>query len=359
MIPTDETAEPVILTRATAEAFAAALLVAAGVPDPDAEIAARCLVRADLRGVDTHGMVRLPGYLDRIAKGLVDPAPKLVFEAVAPAAARLDGQNGLGFVVASRAVDHGIDMAREMGLGLIGVRNSTHYGMAATYLLQAIEAGFAAMVYTNASPALPPWGGRAEMFGTSPFAVGVPAPGSVPFVLDMAPTVVARGKIRKAARDGRPIPEGWALDAEGRPTTDASAAMAGGVLLPIGGAKGSGLSMMLDILCGVLTGARYGGEVGDQYKRYDRPQGVGHFILVMRPDLFLPADEIAARMGDLVGRVKANPKAAGVDEIFMPGEIEARREAERLIHGIPYARADLAPLVDLARAAGITPPMGL
>lgn len=349
----------ITLHHTAAKSFAEALLQAAGVPRADAEIAARCLVRADLRGVDTHGMVRLPGYLDRIAKGLVDPAPQLDFEAVAPNAAKLDGKAGLGFVVATRAVDHGIAMAREMGLGLIGVRNSTHYGMAATYLLQAIEAGFAAMVFTNASPALPPWGGRGEMFGTSPFAVGVPAPGSVPFVLDMAPTVVARGKIRKAARDGQPIPEGWALDAEGRATTDATAVMSGGVLLPIGGAKGAGLSMLLDILCGVLTGARYGGEVGDQYKRFDRPQGVGHFILVMRPDLFLPADEVAARMEDLVGRVKSNPKAADVDEIYMPGEIEARREATRLAQGIPYRRADLAPLVDLAQAAGIAPPDGL
>jgi LDH2 family malate/lactate/ureidoglycolate dehydrogenase len=355
----DGKGDRIMLGHATAEAFAAALLRASGVPQADAEVAARCLVRADLRGVDTHGLIRLPGYLDRIAKGLVDPAPKLVFEAVAPNAARLDGQNGLGFVVASRAVNHGIALAREMGLGLIGVRNSTHYGMAATYLLQAIEAGFAAMVLTNASPALPPWGGRGEMFGTSPFAVGVPAPGSVPFVLDMAPTVVARGKIRKAAREGRAIPEGWGLDAAGRDTTDPAAVLAGGVLLPIGGAKGAGLSMMLDILCGVLTGARYGGEVGDQYKRFDRPQGVGHMILVMRPDLFLPAKEVAARMGDLVGRIKANPKAAGVDEIYMPGEIEARREALRLIQGIPYASADLAPLVDLARRAGIAPPLGL
>lgn len=355
----DGQGDRITLDHGAASGFAAALLQAAGVPPADAEIAARCLVRADLRGVDTHGMIRLPGYLDRIAKGLVDPAPKLAFEAVAPNAARLDGKNGLGFVVATRAVDHGIALAREMGMGLIGVRNSTHYGMAATYLLQAIEAGFAAMVFTNASPALPPWGGRGEMFGTSPFAVGVPAPGSVPFVLDMAPTVVARGKIRKAAREGRPIPEGWGLDAEGRETTDPAAVMAGGVLLPIGGAKGAGLSMMLDILCGVLTGARYGGEVGDQYKRFDRPQGVGHFILVMRPDLFLPAAEIAARMADLVTRVKANPKAAGVDEIYMPGEIEAAREAQRIAQGIPYARADLAPLADLARAAGITPPKGL
>jgi LDH2 family malate/lactate/ureidoglycolate dehydrogenase len=349
----------VTLDRGVAEGFAAALFGAAGVPPGDAETAARCLVRADLRGVDTHGIVRVPGYLDRIARGLVDPAPVLEFEAVAPAAARLDGKNGLGFVVATRAVDHAIGMAREAGLGLVGVRNSTHYGMGATYLLQAVEAGFAAMVFTNASPAIPPWGGRAEMFGTSPFAVGVPAPGSVPFVLDMSPTVVARGKIRKAAREGRAIPEGWALDAEGRPTTDPDAVLAGGALLPIGGAKGAGLSMMLDILCGVLTGARYGGEVGDQYKRFDRPQGVGHFILVMRPDLFLPAEEVAARMGDLVARAKANPKAAGVEEIYMPGEIEARREAARRDAGIPYRRVDLAPLAEAAARLGVAVPVEL
>ena len=212
------------------------------------------------------------------------------------------------------------------------------------------------MIFTNASPAMPPWGGRAELFGTSPFAVGVPAPGSVPFVLDMSPTVVARGKIRKAAREGRPIPEGWALDAAGRPTTDPEAALSGGTLLPIGGAKGAGLSMMLDILCGVLTGAQFAGGVGDQYKRFDRPQGVGHFILVMRPDLFLPADQVAARMATLVATVKANPKAAGIDEIYMPGEIEARREQDRIATGIPYRVVDLAPLVAAARRLSVPLP---
>jgi len=356
--PDTPQSQEVILGADAARDFAAGLFAAAGVPGADAAIAATCLVRADLRGVDTHGIVRMPTYLQRLSQGLVTPAPQLEFEPVAPSVARLDACNALGFVAATRAVDHAIGLARDTGLGLVGVRNSTHYGMAATYLLQAIEAGFAAMIFTNASPALPPWGGKAEMFGTSPFAVGVPSPQSVPFVLDMAPTVVARGKIRKAHREGQPIPEGWALDAEGRATTDPGAALQG-VLMPIGGAKGAGISMMLDILCGVLTGARFGGDVSDQYKRFDRPQGVGHFILVMRPDLFLPADEVAARMAELVGLVKSNPKADGVDEIFMPGEIEGRREAERLVAGIPYRRADLMPLVEAARAAGVAVPPGL
>lgn len=354
----DDTAM-VTLQADDAAILASGLFSAAGVPVDDAALAARCLVRADLRGVDTHGIVRVPGYLARIEKGLVDPAPDLVFENVAAAAARLDGRNGLGFVVAARAVDHAISLAEGAGLGLVGVRNSTHFGMAATYLLKAIEAGFGAMVFTNASPAMPPWGGRSEMFGTSPFAVGIPAPGAIPFVLDMAPTVVARGKIRKAAREGRAIPEDWALDGDGKRTTDPDAVLDGGTLLPIGGVKGAGLSMMLDILCGVLTGAQFGGEVGDQYKRFDRPQGVGHFILVFRPDLFVSADEAAARMAELARRVKGAPRADGVDELFFPGEIEGRREAERRISGIPYRKVDLAPLVEASRAAGLSLPEGL
>ncbi len=349
--------ESIVLTAEAARDFAAALFAAAGVPEADATIAARCLVRADLRGVDTHGIVRIPGYLTRIEAGLVDPAPEFVFEPVGPSVARLDGRNGLGFVIASRAVGHAVTLADEHGIGLIGVRNSTHFGMGATYLLQAIEAGYGAMVFTNASPAMPPWGGRGELFGTSPFAVGMPAPGSVPFVLDMSPTVVARGKIRKAEREGRAIPEGWAVDGAGNPTTDPSAALKGG-LLPIGGAKGAGLSMMMDILCGVLTGARFAGDVGDQYKVFDRPQGVGHSIFVFRPDLFVTAEEAAARMAHLVETVKAAPKAAGVEEIFMPGEIEGRCEARRLSEGIPYRRVDLAPLVEIAEAGGLPLPPG-
>lgn len=337
--------------------FASALFRAKGVSDVDADIAARCLVRADLRGVDTHGIVRMPGYLERIDKGLVNPAPELKFERVAPGAARLDGQNGLGFVIATRAVTEAIDIARDTGVGLVGICNSTHYGMGATYLLQAVEAGYLAMVFTNASRAMPPWGGRAELLGTSPFAVAAPSPNGVPFVLDMSPTVAARGKIRKAAREGRPIPDFWALDAEGRPTTDPEAALAG-TLLPIGGPKGSGLSMMLDILCGVLTGANFAGEVGNQYQDYERPQGVGHFILILRPDLFISAEDFATRMAHLADVVKSNPKAEGFDEVFMPGEIEARKETTHRASGIPYRRSDLAPLLKIAAESDIAPPRG-
>jgi LDH2 family malate/lactate/ureidoglycolate dehydrogenase len=331
------------------------LLAAEGVPEADAGRIADCLVRADLRGVDTHGIVRLPGYVDRLRRGLINPRPRLEPERVTPVAARLDGGNGFGFVVATRAMAESIAMAGTCGLGLTSVRRSTHFGMAACYLLQAIEAGFAAFVFTNASPALPPWGGREPLLGTSPLAVGVPGGRSGPFVLDMSPTMAARGKIRRALARGESIPPGWALDAEGRPTTDPAAAL-GGVLLPIGGPKGSGLSMLMDILGGVLSGAAFAGEVGNQYEDYDRPQDVGHLIIAMRPDLFLSGDEVRERMDRLIERIRACPRADGVDEILIPGEPEARLEHERLAGGIPYRRTDLQPLLELAGTHAVPPP---
>jgi LDH2 family malate/lactate/ureidoglycolate dehydrogenase len=337
---------------AAADAFARALLAAHGVPAADAAVAAACLVRADLRGVDTHGLVRLPGYLERIRRGLVDPKPDLAPARVTPVAASLDGKNGLGFVVGTRAMAEAIAMARASGIGIVSVRRSTHFGMAATYVLQALEAQMVSLVFTNASRAMPPWGGREPLLGTSPLAAGVPGGRLAPFVLDMSPAVAARGKIRIAEKRGEKIPLGYALDAGGRPTTDPTAALAG-VVLPIGGPKGSGLAMLMDIFGGVLSGAAYAGDVGDQYKAFDRPQDVGHFFLAMKPDLFVPMDEVRARMDVLVERIKACPKAEGFDEILLPGEIEAREEARRRKAGIPYAASEIYTLEKEAKRAGV------
>jgi LDH2 family malate/lactate/ureidoglycolate dehydrogenase len=348
-------AETIYVQAAAARRFVAALMAAHGVPEGDARTIAECLVRADLRGVDTHGIIRLPIYLERLGRGLVNPRPRLEPRRVSPVAAHLDGDDGFGFVVATRAMSESIAMAEAHGLGLTGVRRSTHFGMAACYLLPAVEAGFIGLVFTNASPAMPPWGGRQPFLGTSPFAVGVPGGAEGPYILDMAPSVAARGKIRRAARDGLPIPEGHALDAEGRPTTDPTEALKG-VVLPIGGHKGAALSMLMDILGGVFTGAAFGGEVGDQYKHFDRPQNVGHFLLALRPGLFVGDDDFRSRMDRLVGRVRSQPLAAGFDEILMPGEPEARQEARRLSQGIPYRPADFQPLVEAAEAHAIPLP---
>jgi LDH2 family malate/lactate/ureidoglycolate dehydrogenase len=354
MPPQPSSTERFYASALAADAFARSLLAAHGVPDGDAATIAACLVKAELRGVDTHGLCWLPVYLDRVRKGLINPRPDLEVKRVTPVAASLDGQNGFGFVVGMRAMQEAIAMAREFGIGVVSAKRSTHYGMAASYAISAVEAGLMAMIFSNASPAMPPWGGKNVMLGTNPFCMGAPAGKHRPVILDMSPAVAARGKIRRAQRRGEQIPLGYALDAEGRPTTDPTAALAGTVQ-PIGGYKGSGLSLFMDIFGGVISGAGFGGGVGDQARMFDRPQDVGHFFLAMKPDLFVSEEDYRARMDTLIERVHAAPRAEGFTEILLPGEPEDRHEAVRRKTGIPYAASEVAALNDEAKKAGVQP----
>ena len=339
--------------------FVAALFAAGGVNGRDAERTAFCLVEADLCGVPSHGIGRVPIYLERLRRGLLNPAPALRVTEATPAAAHLDGDNGLGFVVATAAMDEAIERAGRTGIAMVAASRSNHFGMAASYIRQAVKEGFAAFVFTNASPAMPVWGGRKPFLGTSPFAFGAPgAPGGPDIVLDMATSVVARGKIRRAMQAGEPIPDGWALDADGRPTNDAAKAYEG-VVLPLGGPKGSGLSLMMEILAGVMSGSAFGGQVGHQYVDFAAPQNAGHMFIAFRPDLFLPPDAYGARVGDLVGRAKASPPVEPDGEILMPGERGARLAAAREREGVPVARADLVLLSEEAERAGVAVPAGL
>jgi LDH2 family malate/lactate/ureidoglycolate dehydrogenase len=345
----------VLVAADEAEAFGRRLLLAHHVPEADAAIIAHCLVLADLRGVDTHGLQFLPQYLNRVRRGLINPRPKLSPQRVTPVAASLDGDNGFGFVVGTRAMGEAVGIAHEFGIGIVAARRSTHFGMAASYVLQALEAGFMSMVFSNASRAMPPWGGREALLGTNPFAAGAPGGNEQPFVLDMSPAVVARGKIRRAARRGESIPLGYALDAQGLPTTDPNTALDGGVVLPIGGAKGSGISMLMDIMGGVITGAACAGDVASQFLDYDRPQDVGHFFLAMKPDLFVSGEAYRARMDKLAQRVHHNPPAEGFGEVLMPGEPEARLERERRVSGVPYGPKEFAALQEEAARHGLPP----
>src|SRR5579871_2863763 len=292
----DTAAGPFYVDAGVAEALGCKLLVAHGLPEQDAATVARCLVLADLRGVDTHGLQTLPHYLDRVRRGLINPRPNLKVERVTPMVGSLDGQDAFGFVVATRGMDEAIDMAREFGVGIVSARRSTHFGMAANYSLQAMDAGFIGVVFTNASRAMPPWGGREGLLGTSPIAVAAPAGKETPFDLDMSPAVAARGKIRRAARRGQSIPLGYALDAKGRQTTDPNVALDGGTVQPIGGPKGAALAMLMDVMSGVISGAAFGGEVRNHFEDYDAPQNVGHFIMAMKSDLFIGREEYLERM---------------------------------------------------------------
>jgi LDH2 family malate/lactate/ureidoglycolate dehydrogenase len=339
--------------------FTAAIFAGLGLPGPDALTVADCLVAANLRGVDTHGVFRVPTYARRLRAGLVAPRPALRLERVATAAAALDGGNGMGAVVGTRAMAEAIALAGQAGIGLVAVRHSTHYGMAAYYVLPAVAAGLIGMAFTNASPALPPWGGRAPFFGTNPLAIGVPSGRAPAFVLDMAMSVLARGNVHVAAAEGAAIPAGLALDALGRPTTDPQALLDGGTMLPFGGVKGAGLAMLMDILGGVLSGAAFAGRVGNPHADFDRPQDAGHLFVAVRPDLVMPQADFLARMDALIDATKAQPRAAGAAEILIPGEREARTEAERRRTGIPLAPDLIARLAAEGTAFGLAFPAAL
>ena len=275
---------------------------------------------------------------------------------VTPVAATLDGENGFGFVIGTRAMHEAIAMAREFGIGVVSARRSTHFGMAASYAILAIEAGLMAMVFSNASQAMPPWGSKQMLLGTNPFCMAAPAGKHRPVILDMSPAVAARGKIRRAERRGETIPLGYALDAGGRPTTDPKAALAGGVVLPIGEHKGSGIAMFMDIFGGVISGANFGGDVGDQYKSFDRAQDVGHFFLAMKPDLFVSEDDYRARIDALIDRMKAAPLRRRICRGAGAGRARGPPSRPSAAHaGIPYAASEVKALQDEAKRAGIQP----
>ncbi|WP_312366332.1 Ldh family oxidoreductase [Ensifer sp.] len=338
-------------------AFATKIFAGTGMSEPDAATIARDLVKANLRGIDSHGVSRIPMYVERLQRGLVNARPQIRVQKVAGAVSLVDGDNGMGFLASHKATEEAVELAKANGIGLVGVHRSTHFGMGALYALQAIEAGYISMIFTNSSPAIPMWGGRTTFLGASPIAAGIPGGKYAPYVMDMAMTVIARGKIRLAAMKGEAIAEGLALDVDGNPTTDAAKAFEG-VCLPFGGVKGSVLATLMDLMSGVLTGANFGGDVKSLYFDHSEPQNVGHLFFAIKPDLFMSLENFDARMDEFYERIKALPKAAGVGEIMMPGEPEQRREDERLRTGIPITENVVADLTKEGERIGVRFPTG-
>lgn len=327
-----------------------AAIFAAHLPPEDAAHVARCLVEADARGVASHGIGRIPVYTQRLRLGLVNPRPTLDVSGGGGATAHLDGDNGMGYVVARKAMDEAIARAGIHGISLVLASHSNHFGMSATYVQQALDAGLGAFVFTNAPPLMPVWGGSTPFLGTSPFAFG--APGDTPLLLDMATSVVAFGKIRRAARMGESIPADWALDAQGRATTDPHAAI-DGVVLPMGGPKGSGLGLMMELLAGVMSGAAFGGEVRNQNADFTAPQNVGHAFVAFRPDVFLSPAEYRQRAAELVRRAKACPPAEGFTGISMPGEREDALARAARAEGLKVSEQDRDMLRKELELAGL------
>jgi len=332
------------------------VLEAEDVPAGDARLVARCLVQAELWGHPSHGLLRLGWYVARIRSGVVDPAanPETVVDL--GALALLDGHEGPGHVLCAHAAAEAVRRAREHGVGVVGVRNSNHFGMAAHFTRMIAEQGCVGVVTTNGSPAMAPWGGREKAVGANPWSIAAPAGTHGVTVMDIANVNAARGKIYAARERGAAIPEGWALDAKGRPTTDPAAAI-DGVILPMGGHKGYAISFMMDVLSGVLTGSSFAtGVSGPQ--QAERRSGCGHLVLAVDVAAMADPGDFGRRMEALIAEMRAVPLAGGFDEIFFPGEIEDRGRARRQREGIELPAKTMEALERLAAETGVAARLG-
>lgn len=286
----------------------------------------------------------------RIREGVLDAAASPTLHRITPAVAQVDGHNGFGFLAAHMGMAAAIDMAKDIGIGMVSVKHSNHFGMSAWVVQQALDAGMMSLVFTNSSPALPVWGGKSKLMGVSPIACGAPAGKGRPFIVDMAPSVAARGKIYKALRRGEKIPGDWALDKDGQQTQDPAKALEG-VMLPMGGPKGSAIAIMMDVFSGVLSGSAFAGHVTNPYDP-SRPADVGHFLVAIKPDLFMSIEDFKQRMDYLYQRVVGSDRMSGTDRIYFPGEIEDLNKEKRLKDGIPLVEAEVGALNREAQQVG-------
>lgn len=304
-----------------------------GVNSEDAALAADALIRANLEGTDSHGISRLAIYAKRMREGRINSKPLITCHKKGESVLLVNGDNGLGQIVSAHAIQKGIELAKETGVAAIAVRNSNHFGTAAYFCQLACEAGVAAMVLTNSPSGIPPWGGTKAFFGTNPIAFGFPTGTSTPVIIDMSTSVVARGKIILAAKQGQPIPNGWAINEQGDDTQDPSEALKGAVL-PIGGAKGYTLALAVEIFTGILSGAAFGPHVQNIYNEKDQHANVGHFFLLFDIEKFMPLTQFYAVMSLFLEEMKSVPKTKEVKEILYPGERRAREYRTKIETGI-------------------------
>ena len=321
-----------------------------GVDADCAETVADMLLDAELTGVATHGVSRLPIYMERVDKGLVARRSCVTVTRESPSAVAIDAGNSLGAVGARFAMELCVRKARQTGCCFASVKNSNHFGAAAYYTRMAAREGMIGFCCTNLTAKIAPYGAAEPFMGTDPISVAAPSCGD-PIVLDMTPSVVALGKLILAQKLGKDIPLGWALDKDGKPTTDPAAGRAGS-LIPIGGAKGSGLALMVEVLSGVLSGAGTATHLHDLYA-FDAPQGVGHFLGAIDVSHFLDAETFRTGVYAMASEVKALKKAEGVEEILLPGERAAKSAAEKTAAGVDVPDAVCAELAALGEAYGL------
>lgn len=304
-----------------------------GLAYQDAIDTSTVLVMADLFGISTHGVSRIPSYVDRLKCGGINKEAQIKVESVAPAMIKIDGDNGLGPLIGMRALKLAIETARTTGVAMAWVKGSNHFGPIAPYCAIAAEEGFATIIASNATSTITPWGGKDARVGNNPIGFGVPRPGADPLILDIALSVAARAKIRNAHKNGQSIPQGWATDANGYPTTNPGEAL-NGFLLPVGGHKGYGLALMVDMLAGLLSGAAFLTQVSSWQDQPDKPQNLGHFFLLMDTKRLGSSDWLSKQMSDFVDTLHETPAAIPESPVLVPGELEFRRMKEQTENGI-------------------------
>jgi len=334
----------------TLSKFVVDVLHASDVPKDDAAIIADCLLTANLSGVDSHGVVRLAHYVERLNNGTIKSKPDIRFEQRAPALAYLNGDDGMGHVVSNHAVTKAMELAAKAGIGAVSVGNSSHFGMAAFYALRMAEKGFVSICMTPTDRLLIPFGARKPFFGSNPICFGFPTDG-VPVVLDMATTSIPYGKIALAAVEGRAIPNDWACDTDGNPTTDPAKAVG---LHPAAGPKGSGLAMIIDIFGSLLAGMPWGPHINQMYGEMDSPRKLGHFFMAIDLKRFIPLDQFKVSLTDMLESINVQQPADGFERVMYPGQPEGECRRRRAKNGIPLNSGLFEELVELGRVSGVS-----
>lgn len=353
-----------LVTESVLRLFTENVFLAMGCSDAHAKLAADVLLKSDMRGIDSHGVARLTGYVRLWEKKRINATPNIRVVHETATTATVDGDAGLGLVVAPFAMQVAIEKAGKYGSGWVAVRNSNHFGIAGYHALMAVEKDMIGFAMTNASPLVSPTFSAERLLGTNPMCYGFPAGKYPPVIVDMATSAAANGKLEIAQRLAKSVPEGWIQDKQGNPTTDPHALKSGGALLPLGSDrdhgshKGFGLSATVDILSAVLSGANYGPWVPPFVAFLEPPNdpvgsGIGHFLGAMRVDGFRPVEEFKSHMDNWIERFKSSKTIEPDQKVIIPGEPETEAEADRKANGIPLIEAVVEDLNGLAKRFGI------
>ncbi|SDC83438.1 ureidoglycolate dehydrogenase (NAD+) [Terribacillus halophilus] len=324
----------VVMEAEKVKKLASRKLKDAGLNDDHAEKVAEVLIHADLRNVNSHGVLRTKHYVDRLKAGGINPDAQTSFNMTGPVTGIVNGDDGFGHVVGDTAIKHAIDMARQNGVGMVTVINSSHCGALSYFVQKAAEANLIGIAMTHTDKVVVPFGGSSPFFGTNPIAYGVPAKNNKPFILDMATSNVALGKVLQAREEGKDIPSGWGVDENGAPVTDPNKVVS---LSPFGGPKGYGLAVIVDIFSGLLAGAAFGPHISKMYDDLDQKRKLGHYFCVINPSFFTDADTFLKQMDTMMDEIKQVPPAPGVKRVFVPGEIEQIHEENNKRNGIRIA----------------------